>query len=156
MREESDMRLEDEIKQTKSFKDPYHKLQVNLMFTASWIRNLNTQYFKPYNISPQQYNILRILRGQHPKPASINLLMDRMLDKMSNASRLVEKLRLKGFVARKDSKEDRRKADVVITEKGLDLLEEIDVTMGKLEDDFRTLSVTEVEKLNELLDKMRG
>ena len=150
------MKLEYEIKQGKPFKDEYQKLAVNLLYTSSWVRNINSGFFKRYNISSQQYNILRILRGQYPKPVSVNLLIERMLDKMSNASRLVEKLRQKGFVARTESETDRRRADVIISDKGLKLLEELDIQMVKFEDNFKTLSEAEAKKLNSLLDKMRG
>jgi len=151
------MRLEDEIKQNKPFQDQYQKLAVNLLFSGSWIRNINSAFFGSFNISSQQYNILRILRGQHPKPASVNLLIGRMVDKMSNASRLVEKLRQKGFVARTESEFDRRRADVIITESGLSLLEQIEKIMpDEYENNFKTLSENEAKTLNGLLDKMRG
>ena len=93
------MRLEKEIK-SKTFKDPFEKLVVNIIYTWNWLNYWHNQQFKKYGISQQQYNILRILRGQYPNPATVNLLKERMLDKMSNASRLVEKLRQKGLVER--------------------------------------------------------
>ena len=103
----------------------------------------------------QQYNILRILRGQHPKAANINTLKERMLDKMSDVSRLVERLRKAGLVERRSSEIDRRSVDVQITAKGLALLEEVDVDLPKLEDSLN-LSLTEEEaiQLNTLLDKI--
>lgn len=148
------MRLEDEIKQ-KKFDSEKQKLLVNLIFTGNWIKDLNSQMLKPFGLTTQQYNILRILRGQHPKPASVNLLIDRMMDKMSNASRLVEKLRLKGYVERRECEKDRRQADVVITESGLELLEKIDVSLRAFEKRFEHLSEEESGQVNSLLDKLR-
>jgi DNA-binding MarR family transcriptional regulator len=109
-----------------------------------------------YDLTPQQFNLLRILRGQYPKPASITLLKERMLDKMSDASRLVERLLAKGLVERKICPEDRRKVDVVITKKGLKLLEKIDKTDNEMDNYLKNLSEVEAKKLNELLDKLRG
>lgn len=148
------MKIEDEIKQ-KKFSSDYQKAVVNILFTANWLYAQNAQVLKPFGISPEQYNVLRILRGQHPGPASINLIQDRMLDKMSNASRLVEKLRLKKLVERKECKKDRRQVDVVITEKGLEVLKDMDERIRDTEKRFQTLSKEEAITLNKLLDKLR-
>ncbi len=149
------MQIEKEIKQ-KSFKNEYHKLTVNLMFTGSWLNVKNHDYLKPYGITIQQYNILRILRGQHPKPTTVSLLIDRMLDKMSNVSRLVEKLRIKGLVNRRECEKDRRAVDVLITDNGLALLKEIEKHEQDWEESFHTLTPQEAHQLNKLLDKLRG
>jgi len=149
------MKLEDEIKQN-SFRNEYHKLAVNLIFTHSWLMSKIYEMLDEYDLTPQQFNLLRILRGQYPKPASITLLKERMLDKMSDASRLVERLLAKGLVERKICPEDRRKVDVVITKKGLKLLEKIDKTDNEMDNYFKNLSEVEAKKLNELLDKLRG
>jgi DNA-binding MarR family transcriptional regulator len=149
------MKLEDEIKQN-SFRNEYHKLAVNLIFTHSWLMSKIYELLDEYDLTPQQFNLLRILRGQYPKPASITLLKERMLDKMSDASRLVERLLAKGLVERKICPEDRRKVDVVITKKGLKLLEKIDKTDNEMDNYLKNLSEVEAKKLNELLDKLRG
>ncbi|WP_020529571.1 MarR family winged helix-turn-helix transcriptional regulator [Flexithrix dorotheae] len=149
------MNFEEEIKQYK-FSSVHQKAMLNLMFTGNWVNSLNAKFFKQYNLSPQQFNILRILRGQYPRPASINLLMERMLDRMSNASRLVEKLRQKGLVGRHVCKDDRRQVDVKITAKGLDLLKEIENSPEKIEFCCSNLSVEELKQLSYLLDKLRG
>lgn len=149
------MKLEEEIKQSK-FRNEYHKLAVNIFYTYSWLLNLQTQLFKKFKITSNQYNILRILRGQHPNPATINLLKDRMIDKMSDVSRLVERLRKKGLVKRELCKNDRRRVDVVITDKGLKLLSDIDKLNDEYDSFFKNLSVTESKTLNDLLDKLRG
>lgn len=149
------MKLEDEIKQSK-FKDEYHKLLVNLMFTTSWLNIRQIHFFKKFDISPQQYNLLRILRGQYPNPASVNLLIERMLDKQSNASRLVDKLDAKGLVKRKKCKEDKRQVDVVLSAKGVNLLEQIDKDIDNLDSIMSNLTPAEAKKVSDLLDKMRA
>jgi DNA-binding MarR family transcriptional regulator len=149
------MKIEDEIKQQK-FRNEYDKLVINMFYSGGWLNAILNHRLKPYRLSVQQYNILRILRGQHPKPATVNLLKERMLDKMSNASRLVEKLRIKGLLERRICDHDRRAVDVIITQKGLDLLAEIDALLDGWDDKFKTLTPEEVSKLNSLLDKLRG
>lgn len=148
------MKLEEEIKQ-KSFKNEFHKLAVNIIYTHSWLNAHQSRFFDKHNITPQQYNVLRILRGQHPNPITINLLKERMLDKMSDASRLVERLRIKGLVNRKNCKEDRRRAEVLITEKGLEILRDLDVVESKLEEQMSSISTEEAKFVNDILDKMR-
>jgi DNA-binding MarR family transcriptional regulator len=149
------MKLEDEIKQTK-FRNEYHKLAVNIIYTHGWLNSLQSKLFQEHDITPQQYNILRILRGQYPNAVTIALLKERMLDKMSDASRLVERLKSKGLVERKICDEDRRRVDVVITQMGLLLLENMDDTVKELEKIFTNLTKSEAESLNNMLDKLRG
>ena len=147
------MKLEEAIKQTK-FKNEHHKLLLNVIYAAGVIHAQQTRFFKVYDISPQQYNVLRILRGQQPNPASVGLVQERMLDQMSNASRLIEKLKLKGLLTRRECKQDRRQVDIVISEKGLSLLEAIDKEFGGFENNLANLSVGESKTLNDLLDKL--
>ncbi len=149
------MEIGQEIKQS-AFRSEYHKLSVNLLFTSSWLHLKNNAFLKSYGLTIQQYNILRILRGQYPGPATINLLMERMLDKTSNASRLVEKLRRKQLVERNICEKDRRAVDVVITKKGLDVLKEIDTRDEEWESILKHLLPEEAGQLNALLDKLRG
>ncbi|MCK6649200.1 MAG: MarR family transcriptional regulator [Bacteroidia bacterium] len=149
------MEIGKEIKQSK-FKNEHQKMLINILFTSNWLNAKHAASLKPYGISSQQYNLLRILRGQHPKPASVNLLIDRMLDKSSNASRLVEKLRLKKLVERSVCPEDRRAVNVIITQKGLDLLAELDKNEGNMLKELKNLSEKEAELINSLLDKLRG
>lgn len=148
------MKLEQEIKQPK-FRNEFHKLAVNILYTNGWLMNLYSNLFSKYGITSNQYNILRILRGQYPNPATVNLLKERMLDKMSDASRLVERLRVKGFVKRDLKPNDRRCVDVIISEKGLQLLKEIDKLNDKHDSFLKNLSESEAKKLNNLLDKLR-
>lgn len=146
--------LEQEIQQ-KKFKSPYQKGMINLIYTTNLIQSAQNQIFKRYGITQPQYNVLRILRGQYPKPATVSLLIERMLDKTSNASRIVERLRKKELVSRVRKKDDRRVVDVTITDSGLDLLKEIDGIEVELACGFMALSDEEVDQLNGLLDKLR-
>lgn len=149
------MRIGKEISQDK-FKSEHQKMLINILFTSSWLSSQHAASLKPFGISTQQYNILRILRGQYPKPVTVNLLIDRMLDKNSNASRLVEKLRLKKFLERAICPEDRRAVNVVITKKGLDLLEELDKYETEFLKGLKNLSTEQAEQVNFLLDTLRG
>ena len=149
------MKLEDEIVQEK-FDSEYHKMAVNILYTSNWLTNLHSEALKPYKLTIQQFNILRILKGQYPKVVNLKLIKERMLDKMSDVSRLVERLREKGLVDRKTCSSDRRNIDVCITEEGMDLLKKLDSDIKKLDALFSTLSEKEVETLNGLLDKLRG
>lgn len=150
------MKLEDELKMEK-FKSEYQRAFLNIMFTSYWLEDKHNDLFKSYDLSMQQYNVLRILRGQKGKPINLFSIQDRMIHKMSNATRLVEKLRLKGHVRRVTCEENRRKVEITITDKGLDLLEELEPKIKKAEtDSFSNLSEKEANQLGRLLDKMRG
>ncbi|GAB4329157.1 MAG: MarR family transcriptional regulator [Flammeovirgaceae bacterium] len=148
------MRLEDEIKQSK-FASEKHKLVVNLIYTTNWLMYNHTACLKPFDISPQQYNVLRILRGQYPKPAMLALIQERMLDKSSNATRLVEKLRVKGLVTRDLCENNRRQVDILITEKGLELLKIMDEVLEKQHKMFDFIQEKDAKFFNDMLDKLR-
>ncbi|MCC9166207.1 MarR family winged helix-turn-helix transcriptional regulator [Pontibacter harenae] len=149
------MRLEEEIKMNK-FRNAYQKASLNLMFTGEWLVARIDGLLKPYDISSQQYNVLRILRGQQGKLINLYEIQERMLNKMSNATRLVEKLRLKGLVTRELCEHNRRKVEIAITEKGLELLETIDPLMADLEVSlFKNLSEEKADQFNDILDSMR-
>ncbi len=149
------MKLEEEIQQSR-FKDEYHKLGVNIIYSASWMSSLQLQVLKEFNLSVQQFNILRILKGRDPEPATVKLLTERMIDKMSNASRLVEKLKQKGLVARTSCSEDRRRVDIAITEEGKKIVDQASrILEGEIENTLSVLTKKEAKQLNDLLDKMR-
>ena len=150
------MKLEEEINQTKNFSSEFHKLAVNIIYTHGWLMQIHSEAFKGYGITVQQYNILRILRGQNPDPVTVNELKERMLDKMSDVSRLVERLRVKELVERKICPDDRRRAEVTITKKGLDLLGDLDSREEIITASLSSISENEAKKVNDLLDKMRG
>ena len=148
-------KIEEAIKQAE-FKDSYNKAVVNLLYTHSYLVSFQSAVLKPQDLSPEQYNVLRILRGQQGKPATIAAIQDRMLNTMSNASRLVDKLKAKELVKRDECPENRRKVDVLITEKGLRLLEFLEPQIAALNKNVIHLGEQEVVLLNELLDKLRG
>lgn len=149
------MELEKEIKQ-KKFSSERAKAHLNILFTGNWLNNLNNKFFKEYGLSSQQYNVLRILRGKHPEKIMLGDIQCRMLDRMSNASRLVDKLVLSGLVMRQESEGDRRKVDIWITQHGLDLLARIDRNFETVEKSFGNISEEEAAELNKILDKLRG
>jgi len=149
------VKIEEEIKQPK-FKNEYQKAHINVLFTAAWLSQQTTQQLKPFNISWQQFNILRILRGMYPKPVTVKLLTERMIDKMSNASRLVEKLKQKGYVERKACPDDRRRVDIVITEQGMKVINEASAVVDQaLRENMQSITTEEAMALNTILDKMR-
>lgn len=148
------MELEKAI-QTK-FENDYQKVVVNTIYTYGWISDLLKQRIGKYHITLQQFNVLRILRGQYPGPATINLLKERMLDKMSDASRIVDRLLQKGLVTRCINQKDRRAVDIVINEKGLELLKKLDPVITPIDVLKSNLSEAEARQLNFLLDKLRG
>lgn len=149
------MKIEEEIKQDK-FHSEFQKLAINILFTSNWLNSNTTKTLKPFGISPQQYNVLRILKGQSPKAISVSNIMERMIDKMSNTSRLVEKLRQKELIERVICESDRRQVDVKITQKGLDLLGKVNKEMNAFKNITDNLSEQEARTINQLLDKMRG
>ena len=149
------MKLEDEIF-NKVFDSNYHKLVVNVLFTSSWMTNKLKNELDNYNITTQQFNVLRILRGQHSNPSSVNLIKERMLDKMCDASRIVVRLQEKKLLTRISNIEDRRSVDIHITEKGLDLLQLINVELAIKTSLSENIDDQEARQLNDLLDKLRG
>lgn len=148
------MKLEDAINQ-KKFKSEFHKGFLNIIFTSKWIEGIQKDFFTEFDLTPQQYNVMRILRGQYPEAMTVSFIKERMIDKMCDASRMVDRLKSKGYIDKKTSKKDRRAASVVINEAGLSLLEKIDVKVHKIEDCLQNLSEEEVKTLNNLLDKIR-
>ncbi len=149
------MELENEIGQS-SFDNEHHKLIVNILFTQSWLVSQMKGFLQQFGLTVQQFNILRILRGQSPNPTTLNLVRERMLDKNSDASRIVERLRQKGMVERNQSEQDRRTVAIVITEKGLEILTQIDQQADFFYSLTENLSTNEAHQVNQLLDTMRG
>jgi DNA-binding MarR family transcriptional regulator len=132
------------------------KTVLNIIYTQNNINERLIEILKPYDLSNEQYNVLRILRGQKGNPANMCVIQERMLAKTSNTTRLVDKLLLKELVTRKVCKENRRKIEVLITEKGLAILKEIDPKINDYENNFvANLTTKELELLNELLEKIR-
>ncbi len=148
--------LENEIRQTKPFKNGYHRASVNLIFTGKWMIKLHSDLFHPFGITLQQYNVLRILKGRYPKVATVKYIKNRMLDKMSDASRIVENMVKSKLILRTHNYEDRRKVDIILTYKGIEILSEIEKKNDTLYGYLSNLNLNEVEQLNTLLDKARG
>lgn len=148
------MRIEEAIKQ-KKFNSEVEKLVVNLIYTGNWVIGINAKALKQLGLTTQQYNVMRILKGQHPNPSPVSLVNERMLDKMSNASRLIEKLRQKGLVDRTTCPNDRRQVDVKLTKNGLALLDEANSEIKEAHSTLQSLSNDEAKTLNGLLDKLR-
>src|SRR6195952_4327001 len=149
------MQIDKEI-QSDKFDDNYHRVTVNLFFTHGWLSNVVRGQFEKHNITNQQFNVLRILRGQYPKPATVNLIKERMIDKMSDASRIVDRLVQKGLVSRCTNNKDRRAVDIRISEVGLDILAKMDTEFKNKEIFKDNLTEEEAGKLSDLLDKLRG
>jgi DNA-binding MarR family transcriptional regulator len=148
------MSIEKDIQQPK-FRNEYHKTVVNLIYTYNWITEKTKQFFEKGDITSQQYNILRILRGAG-KPLSTLQIRQRMLDKMSDTSRIVDRLVKKELVQKVICKTDRRLVDVTITDAGMQLLDRLDSYNEQMDAMLGSLSEEEAKMLNQLLDKIRN
>ena len=148
------MKLEDEIK--SEFRDDYHKALVNLYYTNNVIGEQFFKILKEFGLAVPQYNVLRILRGEAPDAVSIGFIKDRMLERNSDVSRIVDRLYKKKLVERKENESDRRQKDVQITQKGSDLLGKMTGCEEQEDANLAKLSKKEVKLLNDLLDKIRS
>lgn len=150
------MIIEEELKITKKLPECKRAL-LNLLFTGNWINDEITSILKPFDISTQQFNVLRILKGMKGKPSSLQTIQQRMISKMSNTTRLVDKLIKKGYVQREQCEDNRRKVDITITEEGTKALDTINHEVEKAESTMTDkLTNKELEKLNMLLNKLRN
>lgn len=149
------MGIEQDIHQAK-FRNEYQKAAINLIYTHNWLTEKSRAIFASEDITQQQFNILRILRGSHPQPLSTLQIRDRMLDKMSDTSRIVDRLIAKGLVKKATCKSDRRLVDIMITDKGRKLLERLDMRQDEMDNLLDRLSTREALQLSELLDKIRN
>ena len=147
------MAIEKDINQTK-FRNEYQKATINFIYTYNWMNEQMKLFFEPHNITAQQFNILRILRGA-AKPLSTLQIRQRMLDKMSDTSRIVDRLVKKNLVKKNVCETDKRLVDVTITEKGINLLEEMDTKETLMDGILQNINEEEAKKLNSLLDKIR-
>lgn len=149
------MKIEEELKSKVDY-NKSTRVVLNLMYTQNVITERFNEIIKPYDISGEQYNVLRILRGQKGCPANMCVIQERMLARTSNTTRLVDKLLLKDLVTRNVCPDNRRKIEVLITQKGLDLLTELDPKVQEHEDIFaKNLTDEELIQLNTLLEKYR-
>jgi len=149
------MNIEAEIKNSSPL-TPGARTVINIMYTARYVEEIGARLFKEHDLTLQQYNVLRILRGQKGKPANLSTIQERMIDKSSNTTRLIDKLIQKEFVNRRVCEKNRRKIEVFITESGLNTLQVLDALVEKSNQDIvEIFSADEIEKLNTLLDKLR-
>ncbi len=144
----------DEIKQ-KKFKNEYQKAILNLMVTANALYAGNSRLLKPFELSPEQYNVLRILRGQFPNTSTVMLIQERMMNKMSNASRLVDKLEAKKLLTRRQCSADRRQVEILITEEGLNILKTLDDLFDEQDLLLNIIPEDRIKELNNQLDLIR-
>jgi MarR family 2-MHQ and catechol resistance regulon transcriptional repressor len=148
------MSIEKDINQGR-FGNEYHKASVNLLFTHNWVMEKVKETCASENLTPQQFNILRILRGSSPEPLSTMQIRQRMLDKMSDTSRIVDRLIVKGLVKKNVSSRDKRLVAVLITAEGKQVLDKMDAKQGELDNILSNLTVNEASLLSTLLDKIR-
>lgn len=147
-------KIEDVIKQ-REFRSEAHKAMVNLIYTSSQVLTKISEVTESYGITRQQYNVLRILRGQYPGSASINEIKDRMLDRMSDCSRLADRLATKTLIRKSNCPKDKRSVDITITSEGLDLLDRMEPAISAIESLFASFSPGEVNRFNDMLDRIR-
>lgn len=136
------------------FEYAHQKILIGLMVINNRMVERQTSILKPFDITLQQYNVLRILRGQYPKKCTLNVIRDRMIDRMSDVSRIVERLRQNGLLTRVPKVKDRRAVDILISEKGLTLLKEIDALIDYFYEPIIQMQEDEKTQMSELLDKL--
>ena len=146
-------KIEDAIQQ-RQFRSPYQKAVINLIYTANWLQNRHQSFFKTHGLTGHQFNILRILKGQHPKSISATEIKSRLLDQNSDVSRLLDRLVSKSLITKKTCPNDKRASDVNITEKGLELLKVLDKKEKSI-NEVINLTEDEATQLSDLLDKCR-
>ena len=150
----NEMKLEEAIQQ-KKFQHEWQKATINILYTNNWLQQRIKATLKRHGITLQQFNVLRILRGQHPLPITTSVIRERMLDKMSDASRIVERLYKKNLILRTPCPSDKRLVDIVISQSGLELLQVIDLESEQMDFLLKNLTEGEAQILNKLLDKAR-
>lgn len=149
------MKIEEEIRQKKPFRNAYQRAIVNMIYTTNWLTDRLRAHLKPFGITMQQYNVLRILRGAD-KPLSTSDIRQRLLDKMADTSRMVDRLCQKGLVERSTCKADKRLVDVTLSDEGRKLLDQIDTLDDTMDQLLGELTEEEAMELSDLLDKIRG
>lgn len=147
------MGIEKDIQQT-NFRNEFQKMGINIIYTANWLNEKIGQILSTEDITQQQYNILRILRGSDT-PLSTLKIRERMLDKMSDTSRIVDRLIVKGLVEKSACLKDKRLVDITLTKKGCSLLEKLDDLNHQIDSLLKGVSEKEAHTLNQILDKLR-
>lgn len=149
------MGLQEDIKQTK-FRNDYQKAAINILYTHGWLAQRVKHFLKNHQLTSQQYNVLRILRGSYPNPLSTLQIRGRMLDKMSDSSRIVDRLVIKRLAIKKVCEHDKRLVDVFISEEGLSMLAKIDEAEKDIDSHLSNITEAEAHELSRILDKIRG
>lgn len=150
------MDIQETIKQRKPFENEFQKAYINFIYTSKQMENRNTTLMKPFNITGQHYNVLRILKGRYPEFASPGEIKEVLIDKKCDLTRLIDKLVKSNYVIRELNPENRRKVNIQITETGLQFLDEIDPIVKQMNHFHEVLTEDEAKQLNTLLDKIRG
>jgi len=148
------VKIEEEIR-TRGFRNEYHKLHVNVIFSAWWLKSRLSASLKTFGLTTEQFNVLRIVRGQ-TEALCVKDITSRMLERNSNTTRIIDKLEAKGLVKRQTSSNDRREIRIHLTDKGMELLHAIDAHWDRQDPVSLPLSEPEAKNLNNLLDRMRG
>ncbi len=149
------MGIQQDIQQSK-FRNEWQKATINIIYTNSWLEEKMKDFLGKEDITAQQFNVLRILRGSQPKPLSTLEIRNRMLDKMSDVSRIVDRLVKKELVEKRVCVKDKRLVDVTISVKGLQLLEKLDARNDEMDAHAKNITEAEAKTLNKILDKLRG
>ena len=148
------MKLQEAIK-TEKFRNARHMAMLNILYTAYWLKTHNNAALKNYDLTSEQYNVLRILKGKHPEPMCVKDIGSRMLEKSSNVPRIIDRLVAKNFVERSNSQEDKRETIITVTEVGLKILEQSTKALDKVAEKIIGLDEAEALELNEQLEKFR-
>ena len=149
------MKIEDEL-QTKKFKSEQHKASLNVMFTAYRVHTQVAQALKPYGVTAEQYNVMRILKGSSPRSMCVKEIAGRMIERNSNVPRILDRLQAKAYVTRTRSESDGRETLIRLTDEGVALLAEVSRKVSEVDGAAVNLTDTEARLLNELLDKSRN
>lgn len=149
------MKIEEAIHQ-QTFRNEYQKTSINILYTANWIESVYKDILKDHDITVQQYNILRILKGQKKEVITVSDIKERLIDKSSDVSRVIERMRKKGWIERRENEQDRRATDVLLTDAGKALVTSLDKRSADLDNVLNKLSMEEAKTLGALLDKIRS
>ncbi len=148
------MKLEEEL-QTKGFDNEHQKAFLNVLFTAEWLRYRINKWLDQYDLTHEQYNVMRIVRGQHPNPVHLKSITERMINRYCNATRIVDRLLEKELMTKQTCPSDRRALNIKLSDKGLQLMGDIDAHIQSQDMIPRVLNEDESKVMNDLLDRLR-
>ncbi len=148
--------MEIELAIKRTFKNQQEKAYNNILFTNNWLDGQYKTFFAQFGLTQQQYNVMKVLKNYYPEPCKANVLTTGLIEKTPDVSRIIERLRLKGFVDRQLKEGDRRSVDIVLTNRGMGMLFKVDSEIHRLESNFNRINEAELATLNSLLDRLRG